>query len=103
MEITVNNDNRQLRSGQIVRAKLTRRLLRNVIMVPLSSIIPLENGKAVYVVDREQKAERRLVELGFFKGRSVRILSGLDEGDQLIVAGHRYVGPGQPVTIIEEN
>ncbi len=103
VEITVDNDNRQLRSGQIVRAKLTRRLLNNVIMVPLSAVIPLENGKAVYVVDKEQKAERKLVELGFFKGRSVRILSGLNEGDRLIIAGHRYVGPGQPVTVIEEN
>jgi membrane fusion protein (multidrug efflux system) len=102
LEITVDNREHVLRSGQIVRARLTRRVLHDVIMIPLYAVIPLEHGKAVYVVDDAQKAQRREVELGLLKGRDVQILSGLAAGDRLIVAGHRYVGPGQAVAIIEE-
>ncbi|MGB2988111.1 MAG: efflux RND transporter periplasmic adaptor subunit [Phycisphaerae bacterium] len=102
VEITVDNREHLLRSGQIVRARLTRRILTDVIMVPLGAVIPLEHGKAVYVVNHDGRAERRLVELGFIKGRSVRILSGLEDGDRLIVAGHRYVGPNQPVAVVSE-
>jgi membrane fusion protein (multidrug efflux system) len=102
VEITIDNADRSLRSGQLVQARLDRRTLQDVIMVPLGAVIPLETEKAVYVVDDEDRAERRTVELGFLKERSVRILSGLEAGDRLIVAGHRYVGPGQRVAIREE-
>lgn len=102
VEITVPNPDRTLRSGQILRAHLTRRVIDDVIMIPLAAVIPLEHGKAVYVVDDDGNARRKEVELGLMKGRDVRILSGLDVGDRLIVVGHRYVGPGQPVTVVEE-
>ncbi|MBU0617299.1 MAG: hypothetical protein KKI02_06265, partial [Planctomycetes bacterium] len=101
VEITVGNPEHRLRSGQIIRARLTRRVLTDVIMIPLGSVIPLEQGRVVYVANDGQ-AERREVELGLIKGRSVRILSGLKAGDRVIVAGHRYVGPGQPVTVVEQ-
>ncbi|MCK4342328.1 MAG: efflux RND transporter periplasmic adaptor subunit [Phycisphaerae bacterium] len=102
LEITVDNHDYRLRSGQIVRVRLTRRVLTDVIMIPLGSVIPLEHGRVVYVVNEEDRAESRTVELGFIKGRSVRVLSGLEAGERLIVAGHRYVGPDQPVTIVAE-
>lgn len=88
-----------LRSGQIVKARLTRRVIEDAIMVPLASVIPLENGKEVYIVENG-KAERRPVELGFIRGRSIQVCSGLRRGDLLIVAGHRLVSPGQPVKVV---
>jgi len=103
-EIKVDNRERELRSGQIVRVRLTRRVLKGVIMVPLLAVIPLEEGKAVYVVEEGESAtaERRSVELGVIRGREVQILSGLNPGDLLIVAGHRFVAPGQRVQIVGE-
>ncbi len=92
---------RPLRSGQIVRARLTRRVLKGAIMVPLAAVIPLEDGYLVYVAE-DGKAEKRQVQLGLIKGRRIRVLSGLTEGDRLIVSGHRYVGPGQPVAVDEQ-
>jgi len=100
VEVSVDNERRTLRSGQIVRLRLTRRKLTDVIMVPLEVVIPLEKEKVVYVV-ADGKARRRRVELGFMKGRNVRVLSGLARGDKLIVEGHRYVGPGQKVVIVD--
>ncbi len=101
IELTVGNDTGRLRSGQIVRARLTRRVLRDVVMVPLAAVIPLERGREVYVVE-DGRAQRRLVELDFLKGREVRVLDGVQPGDLLIVAGHRLVGPGQPVQVVAE-
>ncbi len=98
-EITVDNRDRILRSGQIVRARLNRRSLSNAVMIPLAAVIPLEEGKVVYVAS-EGLAERREVELGVIKGTRVHITSGLEGGDQLIVKGHRMVGPGQKINIV---
>jgi len=101
VEIAVENRNQLLRSGQIVRTRLTRRMLQNVIMIPLGAVIPLEDGKLVYIV-KDGKAERRDVQLGFIRAREVQAVSGLEPGDLLIVEGHRYVGPGQAVRVVGE-
>jgi membrane fusion protein (multidrug efflux system) len=101
MEITLANPNRILHSGQIVRARLTRRILDDAILIPLQSVIPMEDGYTVYVVE-SSKAERRPVELGIIRGDRVQILKGLQAGDRLIVAGHRFVAPGQDVQVIPQ-
>jgi membrane fusion protein (multidrug efflux system) len=88
---------RELRSGRIVRVRLTRRVLTDVIMIPLQAVIPLDEEQAVYVV-ANGTAQRRVVELGFMKGWQVQVRRGLSAGDRLIVSGHRFVAPGQPVS-----
>jgi len=102
MEITLQNKERLLRSGQIVRVHLTRRILKDAVLIPLLAVIPMENSKAVYVVSSTE-AQRREVELGIIKGNSVQVTRGLEPGDRLIIAGHRFVAPGQKVNVVLEN
>jgi membrane fusion protein (multidrug efflux system) len=101
VEILLGNRERLLRSGQIVRVRLRRRILKDAILIPLLAVIPMEDSMAVYVVNSAQ-AQRREVQLGIIKGDRVQVLSGLKAGDQLIVAGHRFVAPGQKVNIVPE-
>jgi len=122
VEVSVDNAERLLRSGKIVNVRMTRRVLADVIMVPLAAIIPLEDGRAAYVVEggtaRERDisgrtvsfieggiARRRRVKIdaSVIRKRSVRVLSGLSPGDRLIVAGQKLVGPGQTVTFKAED
>lgn len=100
VEILVDNADRRLVSGQIVRARLVRRDLQDAIMIPLAAVIPAEEGHMVYVAEGGE-ARPRPVQLGLFRGRFVRVVSGLEPEDLLIVAGHRYVGPGQKVAVQE--
>ncbi len=101
-EITIINRERFLRSGQIVLARLMRRILKDTIMIPLLAVIPMEKSKAVYVVNSE-RAERREIELGIIKGDRVQVTHGLEPGDRLIIDGNRFVAPGQKVNIVSEN
>ncbi|MBL7188560.1 MAG: efflux RND transporter periplasmic adaptor subunit [Phycisphaerae bacterium] len=100
MEVTLANEQGLVRSGQIVLVKLTRRVLKDAVMIPLLAVIPMEEGNAVYVVNSTE-AKRQMVELGIFKGDRVQIKSGLKAGDKLIIAGHGFVAPGQEVNISE--
>jgi RND family efflux transporter MFP subunit len=102
MEVTLDNKEGLFLSGQIVRAHLTRRILLDVIFIPLLAVIPMEECKAVYVVSSSQ-VQRREVELGVIKGDRVQVKRGLAPGDRLIIAGHRFVSPGQNVKIVLEN
>ncbi|MBN2129561.1 MAG: efflux RND transporter periplasmic adaptor subunit [Sedimentisphaerales bacterium] len=101
MEVSVANDEGLLRSGQIVRVRLTRRILENAILIPLLAVIPMEQGQAVYVVNSSE-AQRREVQLDIIQGDRIRVKEGLKPGDKLIVAGHRFVAPGQTVTVVSE-
>ncbi|MHC4521553.1 MAG: efflux RND transporter periplasmic adaptor subunit [Planctomycetota bacterium] len=103
MEITLDNRAGRLRSGQIVRVRLTRRTLNGAILIPLLAVIPLEAGYAVYVIDEAAQAQRRVVELGMITGDRVLVTSGLEPGMMLIIDGHRLVAPGQKVNMVAEN
>lgn len=101
VEIALENKQRLLRSGQIVQVLLTRRMLKNAILIPLLAVIPMEEGKAVYVANSSE-AKRKDVELGIIKEDRVQVLSGLEPGDRLIISGHRFVAPEQTVNIVSE-
>jgi membrane fusion protein (multidrug efflux system) len=101
MEISLDNKKRLLRSGKIVLVRLTRQILKDAILIPLLAVIPMEDIKAVYVVNSDE-AQRRQVKLGVIKGDHVHVESGLEPGDRLIIAGHRFVAPGQKVKVVSE-
>lgn len=101
MEITLANPEGLLFSGKIVRVRLTRQILQNAILIPLLAVIPMENGYVVYV-EEDAKVQRRDVKLDIIKGDRIRVVSGLHAGDRLLVSGHRFVAPGQAVTVIPQ-
>ncbi|NQU76633.1 MAG: efflux RND transporter periplasmic adaptor subunit [Planctomycetes bacterium] len=98
-EIKVPNPTGEIRPGMIVKVRLLRQELADVIMIPLDAVIPLESGYEVYV-NADGKAERRQVSLGIIRGRMVQALPGatgesLRAGDRLIISGQRLVAEGQ--------
>jgi len=98
MEISVGNEGQNLRSGQLATVYISRRVIKDALLIPLQVVIPQENGHSVFVVE-EGKAQSRMVKLGLFRGSRVLVTDGLKSGDQLIVEGHRLVGPGQNVLV----
>lgn len=99
--IAVDNSDGKFLNGQVLRVMFTRRIIKNAIMVPMEIVIPLEDAKAVYVVEGN-KAVRREVELGFIRGREVQITKGLKAGDMVIIKGQRYVSNGRDVKVTAE-
>ncbi|MCK4627064.1 MAG: efflux RND transporter periplasmic adaptor subunit, partial [Phycisphaerae bacterium] len=79
VEISVDNRTGLLWSGQIVHVRLLRRVLKDVILVPLEAVIPMEKGKKVVYVVEDGKAVRREVkiELALLSKQCVCIRSGL--------------------------
>ncbi len=99
-EITADNRERRARAGLIVRVVLLRKIIEQAIMIPLVSVIPTEAGYQVYVTEAG-KAVQRAVKIGLIVGDRVQAVSGLKAGDKLIIDGHRLVGDGSPVRVVE--
>ena len=102
VEISIPNEENKFHSGQFVTVRLKRQDLKDVIMVPLDAIIPLENGYMVYVVEdgKAQPRENIRIDILSIKGKRIRVVSGLEGGQELIVKGNWMCGPGQEVRVI---
>ncbi len=102
IEIQLTNRDGNLKPEMIGKVLLTRDRLADVIVVPLNSIIRDENGTNVFVAmarDGDKIAERRPVTVGStYSGRAV-ILNGLEDGDELIVAGQNQLTPGDRLDV----
>lgn len=100
-EVRVYVDNTQygIRSGMTGSVKLNLEREEGVIVVPSSAVIDRDDKLVVYVV-QEDKAVEKEVQTGLDTGEMVHIVSGLSEGDQVIVQGQQYVSDGVTVKVV---
>ncbi len=67
--------------------------------IPQRAVLEGPQGKFVFVVGKENKAEVRPVATGDWIGNDVVVTSGIAAGDQVIVDGVLKLGPGAPVQV----
>jgi len=91
-----------LRPGQFVRVTLKGATRPNAVTVPQRAVLEGPQGKFVYVLSADSKAEPRPVQVGDWYGEDWIIQSGLKAGDKVIVDGvARIFAPGSPVVVAE--
>lgn len=90
-----------LRPGQFVRVTLSGAKRLNALLVPQRAVLEGPQGKFVYVVDAQSKAESRPVEVGDWSGEQWVVNKGVQAGDKVIVDGVVKIGPGAPVQVTE--
>ncbi len=95
------NPQGELRPGQFVQVTLSGATRPNAILVPQRAVLEGPQGKFVYVVNKESKAEPHPVVVGDWVGDQWIIISGLATGDQVITDGVLKIGPGAPVRIAD--
>jgi len=70
---------------------------RNALTVHKDAVIQTPAGAIVYAV-RDGKAASQTVSLGAAVGSRLEVLSGLADGDMVVVRGNERLRPGQPVS-----
>lgn len=96
----VENENRELRPGMLLRIELERRV-DHTLMVPETAVIPIRNEHFVYKVE-EDRAVRTTITVGRRLPGWVEITSGIAEGDMIIVEGTIRVRDGLPVSLTQQ-
>lgn len=69
---------------------------RDVLSVPKDALVQARGGWTVYV-DAEGAAQPRMVEVGEALGDRFEVLSGLTDGDVVVVRGNERLRPGQQI------
>ena len=69
--------------------------------VPTEAVVYGNGVNAVWVVDKEGKAKRKIVQLGVQTKNDIQITEGINEGDVVMVEGQNRMNDGDKVLIVE--
>jgi len=94
----INNKVLKLRPGMLLNMSVLLQV-ENILQLPESSIIPIENIHYVFVV-QEDKAVRKAIKIGRRHPGVVEVISGLVAGEDVVVEGALKLRDGSAVSII---
>jgi len=90
-----------LRPGMLATVSLLKNQ-RTSLAVPEQALVPIEDRQYVFVATADNKAERREVTIGARQPGFVEIVSGLKNGDKVVVEGTLRLRPGATITVAGE-
>ena len=96
LQIELERVSPELRPEMSARADVTVAERKDALLVPVTSIFGTSQGLVAYV-SRPGRVETRAVEIGESDGAAVEVVSGLTEGDVLLLAEPRSA-PARPTT-----
>jgi membrane fusion protein (multidrug efflux system) len=85
--------------GTFANVELPLDIIKDAIVVPSEAIIPVQNGKKVFI-SKNGMAKEVMVETATRTDASILVLSGLKAGDTLIISGVMSLKSEIPVKII---
>ena len=82
------NPGERLKPGGTIRVAIVAETIQNTIVVPAAALLNSdEGGQKVMVITSDSVAHERKVSVGVRQGDRVQIVSGLQEGDQVVTSG----------------
>ena len=101
VEVTIPNHNEtELKAGAFVMVDFQLSHDTDVLMIPKIALIEGVKNPAVYVVE-EGIAHYRKIVLGRENGERIEAVSGLNQGEEVIISGQINLADGSPVEIIK--
>ncbi|MDH5467077.1 MAG: efflux RND transporter periplasmic adaptor subunit [Candidatus Aminicenantes bacterium] len=98
--IEVFDESLNLKPGMFVEARIIIGMKENVLVIPRKAILYKQNMTYVFVLDRNQAFQRE-VTLGLSEEDDMEVISGLEEGETIVVVGVEGLKDGQRVDVIQ--
>ena len=89
-----------LLSGMFAEVVFRTNVSENTIVVPSDAILTNEDTQYVFVVE-DGAARYAEITTGLTGTGVTEVLTGLSEGQQLVIAGQQYLSDGDPVRIVD--
>ena len=102
VEIQVDNRDYRLRPGMFARVNLVVQRRNGVLVLSKDSLLRESGPSRVFVHDRG-KASLRKVSLGLEGEQYIEVVGGLQEGEEVIIAGNYELEDGMAVNVIRRH
>jgi len=96
------NEDEKLFPNQFVNVRLRVRTLREALVIPAAAVQHGSRGTYVYIVNAENRATVRDLELGPTEGADQAVRRGLEAGDAVVLEGIDRLREGRPVVVVDE-
>lgn len=93
-----DNPDGQLRPGAFANIQLPLSKMENAILIPTQAVVPVQNGKKVFIV-KNGKAKETMIETSIRTDTEVLVTSGLQHGDTVLTTGVLSLKNGIPVKV----
>lgn len=97
--VEVSDETRRLKPGMFARIDIISDMHANALQIPRAAIVDEAGESGVFVV-KDDVAEKREISTGFAANGNIEILTGLSDGEQVIVVGHTGLRDGSKVQVI---
>ncbi|MEG1930486.1 MAG: efflux RND transporter periplasmic adaptor subunit [Anaerovorax sp.] len=98
--IAVENADNTLKAGMFAEIKIVSDKKINTLCIP-SQCILIKNGESQVVSLEKNLPVFKIVTTGLDNGAYIEILSGLKEGDTVVVDGQNFIAEGEPVKVVK--
>lgn len=86
--VQIPNPGEKLKPGGTVRVAIIAETIQDTLVVPVAALLNSDDGgEKVMVIDKGNVAHERSVAVGVRQGERVQIVSGVQEGDQVVTSG----------------
>jgi multidrug efflux system membrane fusion protein len=99
LKAVFDNKDNALYPNQFVNVRLLIDVLKNVVVVPASTIQRGSQGTYLYVVKDDQTAELRPVNIKSTEGNDVALASGVEPGEMVVLEGMDKIQDGSRVDV----
>jgi membrane fusion protein (multidrug efflux system) len=99
VRISLTDIGNLLRPGMFARVAIVYERKPDALQIPRTALLDGDGPPKVFVV-QEGKAMERAVQLGLSNGAMVEVVSGLKDGEQVVVVGQGALKPGAMVRIV---
>ncbi|MES2730906.1 MAG: efflux RND transporter periplasmic adaptor subunit [Bacteroidota bacterium] len=93
-----DNPNGELIPGAFATVELPLTVIEDALLVPTEAIVPIQNGKKVFVVENGQAKEVK-VETSTRRDKDILVTTGLQAGDTVLTTGVMALKPQTPVKV----
>ena len=98
LRAVAQNPEGKLIPGTFANVTLPLEKLTDALLVPTEALIPIQNGKKIFVVENGN-AKEIIVETGARTDKDILITSGLKAGDTILTSGVMTLKDGSPVKV----
>lgn len=99
IKVQLDNPAKKIMPGMVCKAYLIGNHGKGI-LIPLKAIqIDFSSKNYVWVINPENKAERKAVTIGDLIGNDVLVTSGINDGDNVVVEGYQNLSPSVNVKI----
>lgn len=99
VKIYLDNKDNKIKPGMFAKVKLHTDKKENVLVVKSEAVLQVNDKYLAYIVLKDKAVEKE-VKVGLDTGEYVEILSGLNEGEEVIVKGQEYVENNTKVKVV---